>query len=293
MTTRKEDHKIHDFREALRIFRLKAGLTQQELASKLGIDKQMVKDWELGKVAPSLLCLKLLYDVLQDLRYVTEYLPKMIRDQLWTRAHLAGKDGKELWFPPSATPSDLPVPGDLLKLTFGQVLSVAMREESVTVVDLQTVLDVRNLSDIELWTSNSKYPTEEQYKALLDLFPQLDDAPRPGEIDKTLPPVVSLLSEPYVASSPIILPPPVVKPEPKTSPSHTPKRIHSKTAQAGIEHANSLLALQHARLYMDELKAQISQLENEISILEEGVKLSERNLLETVRQTAEEELLAK
>lgn len=49
---------------ALKLLRIKAGLTQQEMADKLGLDQTTISAWEVGRATPTVKSIKKLATVL-------------------------------------------------------------------------------------------------------------------------------------------------------------------------------------------------------------------------------------
>lgn len=309
------ERQVRTFGEALLILRVKAGLSYHQVGSHIGVDKDTVREWERGSLTPSPLFLKRLYDLLPRLRYFTSFLPKVLRDQLASRAYAAGAE-KHLWVPPSPTPADLPIPEDLVDIHFGESLRTAMCDESITEDDLSSVLSV-DVATILKWQSDTEVPNDDQYKTLLDLFPQLANSPKPGASGYVMPPLLDgpvariiplhgpsaedeeeettvfnrpspVIPEPKIqAPKPAPPPPPpVVKAQPAPLQPH--KRVRSKVDMAGVEHANALLALQHAKVHLEELKGQVKLVEQEMESLIQAAKESEKNLLDAVYAAAEE-----
>lgn len=289
----KEGHKIRTFGEALRVLRIKASMSCHQVAAHTGVHGSLVRDWEKQERTPSPLHLKKLYDLLPDLKYFTDFLPRMLTEQMKTRAYAAGEEGRCLWVPPSPTPEEIPPPPDLVQISFGAALYVAMKDEELSPADMREVAGVSDVHVINLWTRNLALPDDKQYATLLDLFPALRDCPCPGEKDKTPPPdsiipLAQIIPHPSSALPAEPEPPP---PEPVVLQSVAPRvarRNRSPVDLAGVAHANALVAVQHAKLRLEEIRAEAIKLEEELVQLEQDVRESEQSLLDAVRRAAEE-----
>lgn len=332
MHARSPDRKIHDFFQALRIFRIKSESSADRVAEIVGIDKDTYLRWERGDLTPPALYLKRLYEIFPELRYFTEYLPRLLRTQLESRALAVGLQGKTLWVPPSATPSDLPVPENLVRTSFGKLLTTAMLDEHVSAEDLQILIGAPDVEVIRNWQRDIDRPNDEQYEQLLGLLPELQDELQPGEQDQTLPPTVTVKIEretieretveirhshydedeiPPPPSPPTIkrgpgrppvyrhpLPPPkrpvveireLAPPPPAPIVSAPPQKMVRKPSSvelAGIEYGQALLALEHARTYLEDLEAEKRKIEQEIEELKEAAEYAEKRLKGTIRHAA-------
>ncbi len=298
-----EDQQVRTFGEALRVLRIKSGLSCHQLGHATGVDRELIKEWERESATPSPLHLKKLYEALPKLRYFTTFLPRMMRDQITSRAYAAGSQGHTLWVPPSPTPADLPVPEDLVKLSFGDALLSAIRDEGMTSGELGDLVGAAP-DLINHWVSGAGSPTDTQYQTLLDLFPELRDAPLPGHyaytrppaFERPLAPIIPIQQEqrsqlppaPAPSPEPQPLPPPPPVSVPVQAPAVKAKPPRSKVDQAGMAHANALLALRHAQNHLEYLRAQIAALETEIIELGHEAEDSQKALLDAVSKAAEE-----
>ncbi len=313
------EHRIGSWGDILRVQRIKSGLSCHQVASHIGVEKEIVRDWEKGELSPGALQLKRLYDLLPRLRYFNEFLPRFIKDKLLSRAYAAGEEGKQLWVPPSPTPEDLPVPEDIARTTFGDSLRVALRDEGLVEKDILDLVNAPNETTVLLWESNSNFPNAMQYEALLELLPQLQLAPRPGEADTTPPPVIPTEGKvlrlvpavadapgplvkrlvdplPVVSKSPaqalalpkpIPAPPPVPIPAP-APPEPKPQRRPKKTQveASGVRFANARVALEQALTYLEDLKNEVPKVEAEIVRLKKSVEEAEQALMDAVREAS-------
>jgi transcriptional regulator with XRE-family HTH domain len=285
-----DDRNVRTFGEAIHVLRIKAGMSCHQVGHAVGVDRDLVKEWERESATPSPLHLKKLYEALPKLKYFTTFLPRMMRDQITSRAYAAGSNGHTLWVPPSPTPADLPVPEDLVRLSFGDALLSAIQDEGMVSGDLGELVGATP-DIIHNWTVNIGSPTDSQYLTLLELFPDLKDAPLPGHFAYTAPPVFERPLAPIIPIQPEYqLPPPLPQPAPPPPPAPVVRKTapRSKVDQAGIAHANALVAVHHARLHLESLRNQMTIMEAEVASLEGDVEESKKALMEAVHRAAEE-----
>ena len=65
-----------DFSQLVRSLREKLGLTQEKFAARIGVTFPTINRWENGKVKPSLLAVRQIKDILQELGKGGDNLPK-------------------------------------------------------------------------------------------------------------------------------------------------------------------------------------------------------------------------
>jgi transcriptional regulator with XRE-family HTH domain len=304
--------KITQVSEILHVLRLRAMLSIFDVAFSTGVDIHTVRKWEKGEATPTELSLKRLYELFPELKHATDCLPRILIDQIKSRALAVGNRGQELWVPPSALPGEDPPE---FVLSFHQVLASIMADESLEIEDVRSMFDLPK-GLVERWCTGEVLPTREHYQQLVDVWPQLLQEPKPGEPESWVrvikpflqavpmpaptlptPPVLpkqdltATVVVPVVAPTsplPPALPPLTPPPIPKIEAFVPPDRQKKKVDHAAVEYGQAMVALEHARKYREELVAQLVQLDAELKDLENQAQEAEKAFWVSVRKAADE-----
>jgi transcriptional regulator with XRE-family HTH domain len=187
---------IKTFGQALRKIRTERGLSHKEVADRVGVRKEQVRQWEEDTTFPSNFHLKKLYGTFSTLRFFTTLMPTIEREKLITKANeivasaqMTGKLEYETFLPPIAGKNE-DLPEELVQTrrpkTFGEHLRAIRLTAGIDLEELGELMSVTGQA-CSAWELDKANPVMDHYVKLRDLFPALKNAPAPDAPDMPKP----------------------------------------------------------------------------------------------------------
>jgi transcriptional regulator with XRE-family HTH domain len=173
---------LADFGAALRKAREERGSSVANMSKSLAVSKDDVRAWEAGHLAPSKLELKQLLAFAPELRRFEADL----RAENYQAAPQDVEVPEPVFKTPPLPPAVVVTPAPRPK-TFGVALRAARLAADVT-QDAIAQLTGNTQATVSAWELDEVCPVLENYEKLVDLFPELRDAPAPDSKDIDKPP---------------------------------------------------------------------------------------------------------
>lgn len=161
---------LAEFGEALRAEREREGYSQASFVKHMGgVSKDCLREWESGHECPPKAARQQIYAVLPRLkRYESDLqLRNFIAAERPAPSPVAAPEPPPAYAPPVGTFA-----------TFGAALEAARTVAGLKPDELAKLCDVSG-GAVYFWEDNTNAPIADHYEKLLDLFPELRNAPKP------------------------------------------------------------------------------------------------------------------
>lgn len=181
---------IVSFGQALRIFRMEAGLSYKDIADQAGVSKSVAKAWERDEAKPEGSERPRLYGILRSLKAFDRLLDSEIFDHIdpifkGTPGDPPPGTTQDYVFPPRA-PSPAPVPelpaAPPAPTTWNDALRAARLAEGLHQRELGELVDVEQ-STVSQWETGETAPVLANWTRLVELLPALATGPQPPSRD--------------------------------------------------------------------------------------------------------------
>lgn len=274
--------KFQTWGQALAHCRIDRGLSHRDVADRCGVNKEAVRDWEMGLSVPTRPQLKRMQNLcFRQIRYFTYLLPAELRKP----PEVKPADPDEAFVPEQ---EEGPPPPELAKprkepKTFPEALRRAREEEGLSHGDIAEILDVVAAA-VQHWESDRTRPYVHNYEKLLQLFPSIGNVPRP----KDMRVLRAAAKQPAPTPPPARVAPPAPPAPPATAAAAPPPPAVQAKPQprnaledAGAAYGRAVAEAKRARAAVTAAEATMKSLQGAAVEAEEEVKRAHARLLET------------
>jgi transcriptional regulator with XRE-family HTH domain len=161
----------HTFGTLMKTEREKQGLSHREIAVRVGVDREVIKQWEKDEQVPDRQQLKRLFGSMQRLRHFVHLLPREVQNQAAFDMTL---NGQEMPAQYAAIVEEAPA----APKTFAEALRRERLSEGLDQEEMGELFGVTSQA-VSAWEREVAVPVQAHYEALCELFPMLGRAPKP------------------------------------------------------------------------------------------------------------------